>query len=417
MHLRSLSAHNFKSLRNVTFRPEKFSVIIGANGAGKSNTADAFAFVADIFRSDLDVAVGHQGGVHNFWYRTARRSKGALSFSIEVSYQDPHELRQLYLPDHEQVQFEYSLTCRTITRAVASGVRVECEDITLSSASRGPILKVERRESKVRLYQDSEYFRQSPRSRTMVSERLQFLKRMELEQSELILTFAGLYVPALRRIRESIGSIRVFQLYPMESRQPGVMAAAPELGRHGGNLPAIVKYLQDKQPSVYARIFEVMQMIMPGLESIETDYTLDKRLGLFFREKGVSRPWYADEVSDGTIRTLSLLAAIADNRSPLIVLEEPENHVHPWVLRRIYEFCAELASTKQIILTTHSPLFLNKLSPNQVFIASRSSRATEIVPLLDIEDEAFLENVLLGDYWEGGGIPRALPPFERGADE
>ncbi len=417
MRLLSLSIHNYKSLREITFAPEKFTVLIGPNGAGKSNLVDSLDFVADVFRADLDVAVGHKGGVHNFWYRKRYRSKGSLVIGIRVAFEDPSELNSLYLGRESKVVFEYRLSCRTVSRALSSGVEVESENLVLSSRDSGLILEITRDEEGISYSSNKQYFKTDERARIMIQKRLDLLKMIDLESNELVLTFAGGYIPTIRKIRETIGKIRVFQVYPTESRRPGVMAASPEMDRSGSNLPAIVKYLQEKQPDVYELIFELMKIIMPDLEAIQTEYTLDKRLGLFFKEKGISRPWYSDEVSDGTIRTLSILTAIADKRTPLIVLEEPENHVHPWVLRKIYEFCESMSETKQIIVTTHSPMFLNRFSPRQVFVVSRVNHSTTIHSLLDLADADLLEGVQLGDFWEAGGIPTALPPFKGGESQ
>lgn len=82
-----------------------------------------------------------------------------------------------------------------------------------------------------------------------------------------------------------------------------------------------------------------------------------------------------NDISDGTLRILAFLTALYDINGPrLICFEEPENGIHPWLLNKVVELL-NLVSTQgvrgqpvQVLLTTHSPAFLNLLRPEQVRI-------------------------------------------------
>ena len=77
------------------------------------------------------------------------------------------------------------------------------------------------------------------------------------------------------------------------------------------------------------------------------------------------------------VQALSLLAALHDPRSTFVLIEEPENSVHPWIARSFLDACRTVAN-KQVLLTTHSPAIIDQLEPESVLVVwrevSRDSR-------------------------------------------
>lgn len=118
---------------------------------------------------------------------------------------------------------------------------------------------------------------------------------------------------------------------------------------------------------------------MPDLDHIDTAPSPEHGLVLRFHESGRGRPWTAREVSDGFIQSLALLMVLYDRRPPLLLIEEPENAVHPWVLRRFLEHCRS-ASDRQIVITTHSPVLLSSARPDEVVLMWRTKGRSELKP-------------------------------------
>jgi predicted ATPase len=134
---------------------------------------------------------------------------------------------------------------------------------------------------------------------------------------------------------------------PLECRRAGAPTPNPDLDVHGANLPAVVDHMQRHSPRVWMKLVEAMRHIVPGLQEIRTGFTHNRLLTLQFVEEGTGRPWTAEEISDGTIQSLALFAAVFDPRTPLAFIEEPENAVHPWIVRSFVDACR--AVDKQII--------------------------------------------------------------------
>ncbi len=186
------------------------------------------------------------------------------------------------------------------------------------------------------------------------------------------------------------------------------------MDRHGGNLPAVVDMLMKNHLPVWKKILGVMTQLLPGLTKIEVDYTHSRTLGLFFFEQGVGRPWSVSEISDGTIHSLALLVALHDPRCMMLVLEEPENSIHTWILRLLMDAAKEGSEKKQILLTTHSKVVVDAVSPKDVWVMWRANSESHIAILSSLDPDV-LNLVDNGDLTtfellDTGLILEALPP-------
>ncbi len=156
-----------------------------------------------------------------------------------------------------------------------------------------------------------------------------------------------------------------------------------------------------------------MQRIIPDLHEIRLDYTTDRRLTVSFLEGGYGRPWTSDDVSDGTIQSLAIFCALFDPRSRLTLIEEPENSVHPWIVRVFADACRR-ARHKQIVVSTHSPALLDHLSPNEIAIVARRNGRTTVEPMTSVDAESLRlwsegRNTVF-ELLDSGGIAEAVPP-------
>jgi putative AbiEii toxin of type IV toxin-antitoxin system len=231
----------------------------------------------------------------------------------------------------------------------------------------------------------------------------------------LLLTLVPRYFPGYWNnvLKRSMEAVRVFQINARESRTPGIPMPHPNLERFGGNLPAVVLHLKRNEPKAYAQILDALRSVVPDMEDLDTVPTHTKALALAFRLKGASEPWFAEDVSDGTIQALALLTAVFDPRTSLLILEEPENNVHPWALRSFAEAFRTASATKQILLTTHSPILVDQLKPEELWIVQRPGTTTKIDPVLTL-DPSLKESwergrFTLSEYLDSGALPAAVP--------
>lgn len=437
MPITSISIQNYKSLRSVSISPKPLSVIVGANASGKTNFADCLDFIGEVYRHGLEVAVSRKGGYENIAFRRQQRSKLPIRVQliIELSAQDRISLMDLPQPrmenpnDLPNLRVEHTFEFVASTTSIRAQFSVTQEELIMSEWADGnwhTMVSMNRKNNELTVESEAAQADRSARQRhgrsITFTDLLRYFSDLEvyskrLEQfssAELIGVAVGRFTFSLQSFLRAAQSIKVFQISPMKSREVGVPTPSPELERSGGNLPAVVDDMQRNKPEAWASVMEVMRAIMPDLKSIEVDYTSSKRLGLFFREEGYRRSWSVEEVSDGTLQTLALLFAIFDPGSYALVLEELENSVHPWIIRRVIDACRQASASKQIILTTHSPIVINAMAPEEVWVIWRENGESHLEQLSNLNQELLSMwargMISTFEYIDSGGLPVALPP-------
>lgn len=421
MELKSVKIHNYKSLRNIQFTPTPLTAIVGPNAAGKSNFADALHFLSEVYSHGLELAIARKGGFENIAFRKKRRTKSTIDFSIVVELETrrlaPSSLRGRLGDYIVQMRHEFSFGTHgtgiraefsvdseklaILTRPRTEGVSRFKNTATLESV-KGKLPSVRVRDEnevaqEVKRYQSRQrdLFDPEPRPQELFVNSIAFRNR-------LTVAFA-----------RELSNLDVFRVTPAASRLSGVPTPNPRLDTTGANLPALVDWLQRRRPEAWRAVLDGMCDVLPGLVDISVQYLHTKTLGLFFEEDQAGRAWGAEDVSDGTIQTLALLAAAADPRTAMFVVEEPENSVHPWIVRVLLTRFRELSKRRAVIVTTHSPILVDMLEPAELWIASRNDGETSLNRLVDLDpgvEKSWKKGEYqLSDFLDAGFVGLAVP--------
>lgn len=429
MRITRLDIKNYKSLKSLCISPGNLTVLVGANASGKSNFADSLDFISDIYRHGLELAVGRKGGYENIAFRKMRRSKSPIMVDIclDLSAADLGGLwgnARALASLKVKIQHSFSFVARG--SSIRAAFKVTDEVFTLEAMTDGPwrtVATLRRHGEKYKLdhhpflkVEGSSGGARDPFSSFLEFSDLQYFidRAQSLPPTELMVASIGRFVPSMYLFVQLMSGIRVFQISPTKTREFGVPTPTPELERVGANLPAVIDMMRKQHRNEWQAIMQVMRNILPTLRSIDVDYTSSRTLGLFFNEDGFGRPWSVDQVSDGTIQTLALLVAIFDPASTALVIEEPENSVHPWIIRHVLSACRDASLKKQMFITTHSPIVMNAVRPEEVWVIWRSNGESHIAELTEL-DHDFLPMWQGGDiptfeYFDSGAIANALPP-------
>ena len=142
---------------------------------------------------------------------------------------------------------------------------------------------------------------------------------------------------------------------------------------------------------------------MPRLEKVEAELLADGRLLLTIKDAPFDRPVLARWASDGTLKMLAYLTVLYDPAPPpMIGIEEPENHLHPRLLPELAEECRAATERSELLVTTHSPFFVNGVRAEELWVLYRGddgyTKARRAADMRGIR--AFVEQgALLGDLW------------------
>jgi predicted ATPase len=154
----------------------------------------------------------------------------------------------------------------------------------------------------------------------------------------------------------------------------------------------------------------------------------DGRLLLQIKDAPFEQPILSRFASDGTLKMLSYLVALYDPDPPQFIgIEEPENFLHPRLLPELSEECRKASEHSQLLVTTHSPFFLDSARPNEVRVLYRDeSGYTQTKLAADIQGikEFIAAGATMGHLWLEGrfgvgdplvnaGAPRPIPTRNR----
>jgi predicted ATPase len=139
------------------------------------------------------------------------------------------------------------------------------------------------------------------------------------------------------------------------------------------------------------------------LEKVEAEMMRDGRLLLQIKDAPFAEPIMAKFASDGTLKMLAYLTVLYDPEPPKLVgIEEPENHLHPRLLPELTEECRNASANTQLMVSTHSPFFVNGLKPEELWVLYRDENGyTQAKRTADMPGvpEFMEEGALLGELW------------------
>lgn len=222
-------------------------------------------------------------------------------------------------------------------------------------------------------------------------------------------------------LRARLLSMRSYLFDHYAIASPCLARDGAELASNGGNLAAVLAARRESNPEEFARFSAELMRTLPEYDEIQlaerADQTIELRLRL-----GDGREWLsADNLSQGTLYTLAVLALAFDPAPPAIVcIEEVDRGVHPRMLREIRDVLYRLSypsetgaqhAPVQVIATTHSPYMLDLFRdhPEEVVITEKhgaTARFTRLDERKDLGD--VLSSGSLGDLWFSGvigGVP------------
>ena len=145
---------------------------------------------------------------------------------------------------------------------------------------------------------------------------------------------------------------------------------------HGDNLGNVVQFMQQRHPDRFRSVLTRIADKIPGIHRIDTERTPDGRLLLRFNDRGFEDPFYARQMSDGTLKLFAYLLLLEDpDPPPFLCIEEPENGLYHKLLETlVQEFRARATGQEpgsQVFVTTHQPYLVDALDPEEVWILEK----------------------------------------------
>ena len=387
-----LKVSNFRALHEVEFKNlTPLTVLLGPNGSGKSTVFDVFAFLAECFEQGLRRAWDKRGRA-----KELKTRGGDGPVTIEIKYRERG----------------YPLITYHLAVDERAGAPVVVEEwLRWKRGSHGqPFRFLDYREGLGSAVSGELPDEEDQRVDTP-------LKSADLLAVNALGQFAE--HPRVAALRDFITGWYVSYLSADSARAQPEAGPQDRLSRSGDNLANVIQFLAEQHPQRLEQIFAVLRQRVPRIESVLSETMPDGRQLLQIKDAPFSHPVLARFASDGTLKMLAYLVMLNDpSPPPFIGIEEPENFLHPRLLQELADECRAAIAQTQLLVTTHSPFFLNGLRPEEVRVLWRDEQGyTQAQRASDLQGvQAFVnEGALLGQLWMEGQLGVGDPLVNQGA--
>jgi len=390
--IEGFKVRNFRALKDVTLGKlwnqqaaqalTPMTAVIGKNGAGKSTLFDAFGFLADALKTGVEEACDLRGRGGFDRIRTQgecepiefevyyREDPGSRPITYELAIDLDISGRPFVRRERLRQRRKGQTTGRPYSFLIlnsGTGVAWKGEQVGRQIDETKPGFDVSDLIQQIRAVPDAE--------ESLDSEVVELEDRRKLG----IATLGALRQhPRISAFRRFIEGWYLSYFTPDAARSLPMSGPQPHLDIHGDNLGNVVQFMQREHPERFQSILDRIASKIPGIRKIDTERTPDGRLLLRFNDRGFQDPFYAQQMSDGTLKVFAYLLLLEDpTPPPFLCIEEPENGLYHKLLESLAnEFRAHATGKKggsQVFVTTHQPYFVDALRPEEVWILEKGA--------------------------------------------
>lgn len=337
----------YRSIRSIILRLGQLNVVTGANGSGKSNVYRALKLMADAAAGRLAESLAREGGFTSVrWAGSKSNGKDPVSLRLGFSSYSFSYCLDLGLPIPSSSAFNFD-----------AEMKREC--LWYGASMDAKSLCADRRTTTLRT-------RAAGGKWTDVALSLSRHASMLSEYAD------PFNAPELIVLREMLRSWRFYDTFRVDSessvRRPSVVTFTPIMSGDGSDLAAALQTICEIGD--HEGLDRTIGDAFPGSQ-IRIRVS-DTGMQVALEQPGIARELTAAELSDGTLRFLLLVAALLTPRPPeLIVLNEPENSLHPDLIPALGRLIKLAAENSQIVVVSHNPILVGELESDEICVPIR----------------------------------------------
>jgi predicted ATPase len=376
--LTSLRLAGWKSIRDAKIELRPLNILIGANGAGKSNLVGFFKLMNEMMEGQFQVHVGRIGGAESLLHYGSKRTpaiEADFRFATDLGQRE-YSLRLVPAAGNSLIFDEEKLT--VYRQSLPGTERLPSAIVGLGSGGG-------HRESEL----GKSYDEDDPRAN---------------------------FITAVVQISGDDLSIRVFHFHdtsflgPM--RRDCFIDANRFLYPDAANLPAMLYLYRERYPTAYRRIVAAVKAVAPFF----ADFVLEplrlnpRNIALHWRSTESDYEFGPHQLSDGTLRAIALFTLLLqpeDDLPKLIVLDEPELGLHPSALAVLADLLKSTAQHSQLLIATQSAALIDHFAAEDIVTVNFRDGCSTFERLDPERLKDWLAEYTLSELWErnviGGG--------------
>jgi predicted ATPase len=352
-----ISIKNFKSIQDLNLQLLPLNILIGANGAGKSNFISFFKCLNSLYFQQLQRYVAEQAGADNILHFGLKNSHNLVG-NIEF---DNKNIYYFTLKSNNEGNLYFE---KEGTRFKAYGVF--WDDVPIADSNK---------ESKL----------------------------IELKQ--------GRY----HYVNSYMQSFKIFHFHDTSDtakiKQKSNIDDNSFLRENGQNLAAYLYFLQEKHPKDFKKIEKTIQSIAPFFDRfvLQPDRIREDQIRLEWQEKNSDMYLNAAHLSDGTLRFMVLATLLLQPNLPkVIIIDEPELGLHPFAINKLAGLIKKASAQSQIIIATQSVNLIDNFEPEDIITVDRKEGQSVFQRQSSETLKNWLTEYSIGDLWNKnviGGRP------------
>lgn len=356
-----IEIENFKSIQKMDLELRPINVLIGANGAGKSNFIGFFKLLKSMYDGNLADYLAEEVGADDVLYFGLENSD-YLSGRIEFDKKNAYFFE---LKDNKAGDLFFR---REGTQYNRDWYDAGWDNKELGNGHKESLLKGKQ------------------------GGRYEFMKNY-------------------------MDSFKIYHFHDTRKKakikQKGNIDDNQSLREDGGNLAAYLYLLQEKYPKDFKRIEMVIRSVAPYFErfNLSPDRKNEDVIRLEWKEKGSDKYFNATHLSDGTLRFMALTTLLLQPEAPkTIIIDEPELGLHPFAINKLAGLIQKASAQSQVIISTQSVNLVDNFEPEDIITVDRKDNQSVFERKNSVVLEHWLHeyNNSMGELWNKniiGGRP------------
>lgn len=359
--LRNITVEGYKSIKQQIVPIGDMNVLIGQNGAGKSNFISLFEFLKDIIEARLQFIVQKAGGAEQILYYGSKETE-RIHFYLDFA----PNLYEIYLQPTANDSLFVALERCGFWRDIGTKTGTPFWSVSTSSRDESNLSQIKRT-----LVQDYAY---------------DVLKDWRVYH--------------FHDTSDSAGIKKYCSISDNEF-----------LFDDASNLAAYLFLLKETSSEHYDRIVKTLQLVIPFFKNfvLRPNPLNTDTIRLEWHDKFSEKVFTASSLSDGSLRFICMTTLLLQPKLPkLIILDEPELGLHPTAISILAGLLKKASVRSQVLISTQSVNLVNEFEPSDVIVVDRDGESTLFKRLDNESLEEWLNNYSLGDIWEKniiGGMP------------
>lgn len=383
-----LSINGFRRLCDVQLAMRDLSVMIGANGTGKTSILDILSLLAKSAQGKLSESISDLSGLSSILtYDRAEELHLAISMTV---------------PGYEPLKY----TLKLKPQAVAYVINEE----RLSQQRYGhmaPFLHIDSYGSDIKYYEVDKKKLLRPNAIDLEDP---LRPNWEQKPFETSLSQVPKMFQQPEEFRNRLSSSTFYHVLNVDPRSPvrlpQPMQPATLPGRNGEELVSCLFYLRETERNRFDAIEDTLRAAFPRFDRLDFPPVAAGTLALAWRENGFSKPLYMHQLSEGTLRFLWLATLLhSPGLTALTLLDEPEVSLHPELLSLLAEMLREASRRTQIVVATHSDRLIRFMQPKEIVLMDTDDSGMSSLKWADELDlDEWLKDYSLDELWSNGRL-------------